>query len=44
MNDVLCNWHTAPNIRVLTRKKMKHERMGETGNTSRIVDRKFWRE
>jgi hypothetical protein len=44
MNGVLCNWHTARNIKVLTRKQMKEERMGETGNTFRIVDRKFWRE
>jgi hypothetical protein len=42
MNDVLCNWHTAPNIRVLTRRKMKQERIGEIENTFRIVERKFW--
>ena len=41
MNDVLCNWHTSRNIRVLTRMGMKEERLGEIGNTFRIVDRKL---
>ena len=44
MNDVLCNWHTSQNIRVLSRRRMKEERMGEIENTFRIVDKKLWGE